>query len=236
MASQGGTRQPPARDRQLAFDLSRAPCYDANEFLVSASNAQAHAMVEGWPIWPERVCLLIGAAGSGKSHLGAIWAGRAQARTIRQAGDLDVAAFAGPPIALIEDCDRMGFDETELFHLINSAKEQAGWLLMTSRKPPDRWGVRTPDLLSRLRLAVATAIRQPDAQLLRAVLVKLFADRQIRIEEDVVRYAALHCEQSLDALRRFVSAVDDEALASGRRITRPLAVATIERLLSIGPD
>ncbi len=225
----GARRGATHRGRQLALDLTRDPSYDREEYLLSASNAEAHAMVERWPDWPGRVLLLLGAAGAGKSHLGTIWAARAGAQTIRRGRDLEVLMHH-PPIALIEDGDRAGFAEHQLFHLLNLARENAGWLLITARVPPDRWGLATPDLLSRLRLAVAISIKQPDAALLRAVLVKLFSDRQIRIDEDVVHYAALHCEQSLAAIRDFVAAADEEAMASGRRITRPLAMALIERL------
>jgi chromosomal replication initiation ATPase DnaA len=109
-------------------------------------------------------------------------------------------------------------------------KETGGWLLLTARTRPDPWGLRTPDLLSRLRLSPLAQIGAPNAELVRAVLVKLFADRQIRIDEDVVAYATLHLEQSLEAVTRFVQAVDEAALSSGRRITRPLAAATIALL------
>ena len=218
------------RGGQLALDLSRDPSFAADDFLLSASNAEAYTMIERWPQWPDRVLILVGAAGTGKSHLGAIWATLANATTIRSGADLE-AALHRPPLALIEDCDRTRFSEHHLFHLLNAAKENQGWLLVTARRLPDVWGVATPDLLSRLRLAPTITIKQPDAALLRAVLVKLFSDRQIRVDEDVVHYAALHCEQSLDAMRTFVAAVDSAALAAGRRITRPLAAATIERLV-----
>ena len=101
---------------------------------------------------------------------------------------------------------------------------------MTAREPPALWGLQTSDLLSRLRLAPLVPIGRPDSALMRAVIVKLFADRQIRIDEDVVAYAARHCDQSLEAINRFVAAVDDESLAAGRRITRPLAAQAIASL------
>lgn len=104
--------------------------------------------------------------------------------------------------------------------------------MLTARERPDQWHLDTADLLSRLRLAPLVQIGRPNPELLRAVLIKLFADRQIRIEDDVIAYATLHLEQSLDAVTHFVQAVDEAALASGRRITRPLASATIALLQS----
>ena len=214
--------------RQLVFDLARAPSYEADAFLTSPSNDRAHAMVERWPDWPARTLLMVGPEGSGKSHLGAIWAMHAGARTIRRGEALDPSM--DPAVLLVEDADRAGHSEADLFHLINLVKERDGWLLMTARSRPDHWGVVTADLLSRLRLAPIISIDAPDADLIRAVIVKLFADRQIRIEPDVVAYAALHGDQSLEAVSRFVAAVDEDALAENRRITRPVAARTLARL------
>ncbi len=223
------------RPRQLVLDLARDPSYDADQFLVSASNAQAHELVESWPPLQGAVVLLTGPPGSGKSHLGSIWAKRAAARIVRPGDGLDIGTWDRPVVALVEDCDRAAYPEPALFHLLNLVKETVGCLVLTARSSPALWPISTPDLLSRLRLARSVAIHQPDNALIRAVIVKLFADRQIRIEEDVVAYAALHCERSLGAIRAFVEAIDEDALATGRRITRPLAVQTMARLTAKGP-
>lgn len=219
--------RPPEPARQLVLDLRRDPSYDPDEFLVSPSNADAHATVTDWPDWPDRTLLLVGPPGAGKSHLAAIWAAAAQAATVRPGDALDPDADGA---ALIEDCDRAGHREADLFHRLNVARERRGAILMTARCVPDLWRVHTPDLLSRLRLAPVVTIGHPDPALIKAVLVKLFGDRQIRIDEDVIAYAARHCDQSLDAVSRFVAAVDEAALVEGRRITRPLAVRTIAAL------
>lgn len=216
------------KSRQLVFELEVVPSFDENDFLVSPANAAAHAGILRWPEWPARNLLLVGPAGSGKSHLAALWAARAQARTTRKGDRLDPESSHAAE--LIEDCDRAGYSEPDFFHLLNLAAAREAWLLLTARAIPDRWTLRTPDLLSRLRLAPVFEIGRPDEMLMRAVLVKLFCDRQIRIDDDVVNYAARHCEQSLEAATRFVEAVDEAALAAGRRITRPLAAEIIADL------
>ncbi|MDR3461904.1 MAG: DnaA/Hda family protein [Beijerinckiaceae bacterium] len=213
--------------RQLILDLTGAPATGAEDFLVSSSNEQAFGLIDLWPEWPAPTLILTGPAGSGKSHLAAIWARRAQARILRPDEDLEPETLARHAAILMEDCDRVRRPEAALFHLINLLKETGGSLLLTARQKPDLWGITTPDLLSRLRLAPTAAIGRPDSALLRAVLVKLFTDRQIRIEEDVIVYAALHLDQSLEEAARFVQAVDEAALSAGRRITKPLAAATI---------
>ena len=212
--------------RQMVLDLTRAPSFDADDFLVSPSNAEAHDTILRWPRWPARTLLLVGPAGSGKSHLAAIWAEHSGASSLDREA-LDHLTCVGPVIGVVEDGDRVVYPETALFHLLNLVEETGGWLILTARAAPDRWGVQTPDLLSRLRRAPVVTIGAPDPELLRSVIVKLFADRQIRIDSDIVGYAALHCDQSLDAVAKFVSAVDEASLAEGRRITRPLAAKTL---------
>ena len=217
--------------RQLVFDLSREPCFGPDDFLVSTANEAAAAAVRSWPQWPARTLLLVGPPGSGKSHLAAIWAEHGRATVLRHGGHIPVALWAGGGrCVLLEDCDRGAYAEADFFHALNLVGETEGWLLLTARSDVSAWGLETPDLVSRLRLAPRAEIRQPDAELVGAVLVKLFSDRQILIDEDVVRYATRHCEQSLDAVSRFVSAVDEDSLAAGRRITRPLAARTLTRL------
>src|SRR5471032_2421903 len=134
--------------RQLPLDLPHDPSFAREDFLSSPANAEARLKMEAWPDWPGGMLLLTGPAGSGKSHLAAIWAGRAGA-TILEAGTLsagtqDLAAL------LIENADRVGANEAALFHLINRAREAGARLLLTARAAPDSWGLKTPDLLSRL--------------------------------------------------------------------------------------
>ncbi len=224
--------KPPGRGSvQLVFDLAQNPSYSSEEFLIADCNEVAYAALASWPNWPDRVMLLLGPAGSGKSHLAAIWAARSAAFRLETQGQLESAARPdGAEAALLEDVDRSPVDEAHLFHLLNSVREAGRWLLLTGRQAPDWWGLKTPDLVSRLRLAPSVLIGPPDLTLMKAVLVKLFADRQMDVDEGVISYASRHCERSLGALRSFVAAVDEASLAAGRRITRPLAISTIEAL------
>jgi len=212
--------------RQLTLDLPIETRFGREDFLVSPSNANAFETFEGWPAWPDRVLLLLGPTGAGKSHLGAIWAERCHARILPASAlaGVDVSAFAATGPLLMEDVDCARGIEAELFHLLNLVRNSANsWLVLTARAWPDGWGLRTPDLLSRLRLAPAVEIAEPDDALVRAVLVKHFIDRQLMVDTTVVEYLAMRIERSLDAARQVVEALDREALMAGRRITRPMA-------------
>jgi chromosomal replication initiation ATPase DnaA len=174
--------------------------------------------------------LLVGPAGSGKSHLGAIWAERAGAAKIagEALGEADLPQLAAAKALLIDDADRLGVAEAALFHLVNLTRESGASLLLTAKAAPDLWGLAKADLLSRLRLAPLAALGEPDEALARAVLVKLFDDRQLRVEPAVIDYLATRIERSLAAARAIVAALDREALARGRAVTRPMAAALLK--------
>lgn len=208
---------------QLPLPFAHVPRYGLDDFMPSTSNAEALAAMERWPDWPDRVQMLLGPAGSGKSHLARIWAARADAALLTLedlAGDLDRLTVRN---AVIEDADRAGIAEAALFHYLNLVRERGLSLLITARERPSAWSLATPDLVSRLRLAPSVAIEPADEELMRAVLVKLFADRQLSVEASVVDYLALRLDRSLDAAGWAVTALDRASLDRHRRITRPMA-------------
>jgi chromosomal replication initiation ATPase DnaA len=211
--------------RQLTLDWPHQPSFAAEDFLPAASNRDALAAINRWPDWPSRMLLLIGPEGSGKSHLGALWALKATAIAVAgdRLGEADIAACSESQAILIEDADRIGAAEERLFHIVNAALQSDRWMLITGRAAPDLWNLGTPDLLSRLRLAPLVRLGAPDLDLTEAVLFKLFSDRQLAIEPRVVAYIAPRMERSLAAARATVAALDAEALSRGRRVTRAMA-------------
>jgi chromosomal replication initiation ATPase DnaA len=222
---EGDNPRPPFRAHpQLTLNLAPEPGHDRENFFVSASNATAYEAIGLWPHWPDYILMLLGPPGAGKSHLGAIWA-RAAGASIRPARALagdDIELLAARPL-LLEDADAACDFEAQLFHLVNLLRERRLHLLVTAKTQPDAWGLRIPDLLSRLRLAPTVSIGPPDDALLRAVLVKLLVERQLAADDSVVTYAAARLERSLDKARAFVDALDREALARHRRVTRAIA-------------
>jgi len=211
--------------KQLAFDLPLDPRFGAEDFLVSPSNEHAYGLIESWPDWPDTILLLVGPRGSGKSHLASIWATNARAWTIDASGITQdkVPHLVSNGALAVEDMDRGERDEAALFHLLNLARERKASLLITCETPPDRWSLRTPDLLSRLRLAPSVTLEAPDDALLKAVLVKLFVDRQLVVDTSVVDYIALRIERSLAKASELVALLDREALSRGRRVSRAIA-------------
>ncbi len=197
--------------------------------MVSGSNSAALRLIESWPDWPSPVALLTGPSGSGKTHLVHIWAARAGAEIIEAAAlRLEYIPQLGTAGALaVEDVEPAAVPEEPLFHLFNSVREHGGSLLVTSQAHPEEWNVVLPDLRSRLRLATPLTLGAPEDALLRQVLVKLFADRQLLVDKPVIDYLIARMERSLRAAVRLVDALDRASLSAGRRITRQTAAGIL---------
>ena len=212
------------RPRQLALALDHAESYAREDFLEGPSNAGALALIDAWPDWPARAIALIGPEGAGKTHLATVWAAAAGARVVsaRTLGELDLPAALATGALVVENAEAGG-DERALFHLINLAREENAFVLFTARIAPTLWPVTTPDLVSRLRALPTVTLEPPDDAILRAVIVKLAADRQLPLEESVVSYLLTRIERSFAAVRRAVIALDEEALRQGRPPSRALA-------------
>jgi chromosomal replication initiation ATPase DnaA len=211
--------------RQLAFSLPHAESLTRDNFLEGPANAAGLALVDSWPEWPNRLMLLVGPEGSGKSHLAAIWAEQAGARaTSAHALTPDsVPAALATGALVVEDLNPSEVDERALFHLMNLAREDEAFVLITARLPPSAFLIELRDLRSRLRAVPTVSLLPPDDALFRALIVKFCADRQMAVDESVVSYLATRIERSYAAARRAVELLDSEALRLGRPVTRALA-------------
>jgi chromosomal replication initiation ATPase DnaA len=210
--------------RQLALALPHAENFSREDFLSGPPNEAALSLVERWPDWPDRALAIVGPEGAGKSHLAAIWADIAGARRVsaRVIGETNLPGALATGALVIEDANS-DLDERALFHLLNLMRQQEAFVLMTARTPPATWRIELADLASRLRAIPAVQLRPPDDALLRAVMVKLFADRQLAVDEPLIAYLSTRIERSFAAARAAVEDLDREALRQKRPVTRALA-------------
>jgi chromosomal replication initiation ATPase DnaA len=214
---------------QLTLDLPHRAALGAEDFLVSDCNRAAVRLIDAWPNWQDQVQLLIGPAASGKTHLARVWQALsgAEALTFETLAMDCLDAFGEGTPLVVEDADRVAYDEKALFHLLNLAREKRLYVLITAESVPSRWGVSLPDLKSRLNAIPAVEIGAPDEALIQTVMLKHFTDRQLDIDPKVLTYLALHVERSLAAAAAAVAAVDRLALASGRKISRQLVIEAL---------
>ncbi len=218
---------------QLALALPARQNWRREDFFASPANAAALGAVTGWRSWPGGRMLISGPKGAGKSHLAALWAAETGAALVAGA-DLaraDLPALALRGFVAVDDAPGAadGPGEVALFHLHNMLAGR-GHLLLTAAAPPRDWGLRLPDLLSRMQAVAITALAAPDDALLSAVLVKLFADRQTRVPATLIPWLVARMERSLAAARGIVARLDAQALAEGRAITVAFARSVLTEL------
>lgn len=209
---------------QLTLDLGHRPAFGRDDLLVTPGNSEAVAWIDRWPAWPGHALAIFGPPSCGKSHLAQVFALKAKAHVIPAAA-LNLADVAqlieAHACFVVEDGEALK-DPRALLHLMNAVKERGGHMLLTSRDPPARWQIALPDLKSRLAALQAVGIAAPDDATMEALLVKLFADRQIAVEPDVVAFVVRRIDRTFAAARDVVARADQAALAGKRALTIPL--------------
>jgi chromosomal replication initiation ATPase DnaA len=214
--------------KQLTLELPERAALGREDFLVTDANALALQAVERWPDWPGNRLALVGETGAGKSHLVHVWA-NLSGGTVTDAACLDPGNL--PTNVAVEDVDRLADlppearakAEEALFHLYNAVLASNGTLLVTGRQAPARWSIDLPDLASRLQSISVVQIDPPDDALLAALLVKLFADRQLKVKPKLIAYLVPRIERTFAAAKEMVERLDREALAQGRKVNVALA-------------
>ena len=229
----------PEGRRQLAFEFGHRPSVDGEDFIVAPPNQAAVTWIDSWPDWPAPALVVYGPPGCGKSHLASVWQARAAALRLilPLSASLDPLRAIGDATAVVvEDVDRWvgtGDAQRQLFHVYNMIAERRGQLMLTARQASTLWPMTLADLRSRMAAAPAVAIEPPDEDLVAALLMKLFADRQLKVGDEVLTFLLARMDRSFDAARRLVAALDETALHARRNVTVPLAS---EVLRAVGPD
>ncbi len=219
---------------QLALDFDHRPSLGGEDFLIAPPNAEAVRWLDAWPDWPGPALVIFGPGGSGKTHLAQVFQAKSNARRVTKAdlGESQPPAYLGDaPAAILEDADAMMGEGTEeaVLHLYNHLAESGRHLMLTAKQPPARWGIGLKDLASRLNTASQAGIGAPDDALIAAVLVKQFADRQLKIDAGVIPFMLSRMERSFEAARAMVAAIDALALSQRRNITMPLVRQALDQ-------
>jgi len=222
---------------QLALDFDFRPAFSGEDFLVAPPNAEAVGWLDAWPAWSGPALVIFGPEGSGKTHLAQVFRTISAAIMVSPADlrESQPPSYLGDaPAAVLENAEAVlgqGLEEAVL-HLYNHLKETGRHLLLTATQPPARWKIGLKDLSSRLNTATLAGIGAPDDALIAAVLVKQFADRQLKVDGEVITYMLARMERSFAAARHLVESIDALSLAERRSITVPL----VRKVLKINQD
>ena len=219
-----------AGGRQMVLDLPLRTAQGRDDFLVTQSNRAAVEVIDRYPDWPTYAMAITGPAGAGKSHLLEVWR-RLSGASLVQAAEISeatVPALMATGALAIDNAPGEELDERGLFHLLNVARQQGGRVLIASSSAPVTWNSKLPDLASRLKALPVAELGPPDDDLLRGVLVKHFADRQLAVDATVIAYLLVRMPRSLDAARALVAAIDGRALQEKAEITRSFVARVLQ--------
>lgn len=205
---------------QLVLPLETRSAFGRADFIVAPANQRAVAFIDSWPDWPAPAAALYGPPASGKSHLAAVWAHLSGAAVLEATG-LEAVVPDGP---LVVENVGPATAEIALFALL----ERGAPLLLTAQSAPAAWPFALPDLKSRSAALLAFPLWEPDDALLMGLAVKLFADRQVQVPENVVTHMIRALERSPAAIRDFVARADAAALS----VRRPITLSLIKDLLA----
>jgi DnaA regulatory inactivator Hda len=222
--------------KQYPLPLPHREAMEADDFLTTPSNRDPIAWIERWPDWPAHCLVIHGLPGSGKTHLMNVWLARSGGEDVSNqmpdAGKILSSEIRPLSSAIaIDDADQIAGDaakEESLFHLYNRLNESKSFLLLTAKLAPAQWNIQLPDLRSRLSSIPAVAIAGPDDELLSALLIKQFHDRQIDVAKEVVDFLLPRIERTPASIRNIVTKLDRMSLAENRRITIALARKIIQ--------
>ena len=204
--------------------------------IAAASNEQARIWLARSAEWPQHRLALWGPPASGKSRMLAAWAAPHCATLLAGSAlrfPASVGALACGPLAID---DAAAADPHALLHVLNAAHEAGHSVLLADATPPARWTVDLPDLASRLRAITAVAIEAPEDELLRALLARLLAERQLRPAESTLAWLLARLPRTHAAIAAAVARLDPAAQALGTAIAPPLARLVLPDLLADVPD
>ena len=225
-------------NKQLPFNFEHRPSLSGNDFLISPSNQEAIASLDKWPNWSSPFLIIYGPPGCGKTHLSHVFMAISGALQLTPEIIRDtslVSLLGSQKNFVVDDYDVNNFNhpgEVSLFHLYNDLSSRGGHVLITAESHPVNWKFKLADLSSRIKAAQAIAIGMPDDNLIRALLVKLFSDRQVRVEISVIDYITKRLERSFHAAQNFVKLANQLALVKKKGVTLALARQVLEDLAS----
>ena len=208
---------------QLSFELPFRVATGRTEYFLSAANQMAVATIDDLASWPQRKMMVLGPESCGKSHLLDIWISDNAAQKFDPLAVFDLPE-PGANIVLDDLQNIAGIlpAETRLFHLHNHLQSTGGALLMASSLPVTQAGFQLPDLLSRLQGTACTRIEAPDDDLLHAVLLKNFMDRQLSPTPTIIAYILKNMDRTFIAASELVTELDAQSMASKRPIGRKM--------------
>ena len=205
------------------LDLPIRSARGRHDFIVSKSNEEAIFWLDSWPEWPMHGLVVCGPHGSGKTHLGCLWKDQSNAIEVKGSEVSKILEIVREHerflTCFVDDADTA--NPEPLLHLYNHIYSKGGYLLFTAKNPPAAWQRQLPDLISRLKSLPISQIGLPDDDLLKGILFKMFDDKQVSVNSNLINFIISRMNRSYGSAFEIVERLNEESLSKKRAITIP---------------
>ena len=213
---------------QLLLDFDYKTNFNEHDFYLSKSNSNAFNLINRWPDWNKKILNISGEKFSGKSHLANIFKLKSKAFLIK-GNEIDNSIFKSIKLhesIIIDDFEECNEEEI-LYSIFNLIDQDSKYLLINSLKPINEIKYRLPDLSSRSKNCLYAVIENPDDELLFAIILKNFSDRQIKIEKKIINFIISRIDRSYRKIDEFIYKIDELSLKK----KKPINLKTIKEIL-----
>ena len=213
---------------QLLLDFNYKNNFNNHDFYVSKSNFFAFSIIEKWPKWEKRIVNISGEKFSGKSHLANIFKSKTKALILNNKQiDDDIFKKIKLHDCLIIDDFENNINEKLIYSVFNIVDQDNKFLLVNSIKPINEITFNLPDMRSRSKNCLFAKIENPDDELIFAIIIKNFSDRQIKLEKKIIEFIINRIERSYSKIYEFIYKVDEISLKK----KKPINLKTIKEIL-----
>ena len=213
---------------QLLLDFDYKTNFNEHDFYLSKSNSNAFNLINRWPDWDKKILNISGEKFSGKSHLANIFKLKSKAFLIK-GNEIDNLIFKKIKLhesIIVDDFEECNQEEI-LYSIFNLIDQDSKYLLINSLKPINEIKYRLPDLTSRSKNCLYAVIENPDDELLFAIILKNFSDRQIKIEKKIINFIISRIDRSYRKIDEFIYKIDELSLKK----KKPINLKTIKEIL-----
>jgi len=213
---------------QLLFELDHKKSFNEHDYYVSKSNYYAYNLIDKWPKWEKKILNISGEKFSGKTHLANIFKLKTNALFIN-ANKINDEIFKKIKLfeSVIIDNFSKEHDEKLIYSIFNLVDQDNKYMLINSIIPINEIHFKLPDMISRSKNCLSAKIESPDDDLIFAIILKNFSDRQIKVEKKIIEFIINRVDRTYSKIYEFIYKIDELSLKK----KKPINLKTIKEIL-----
>ena len=213
---------------QLLLNFNFKKSFNDHDYYVSDSNYFAFNLIDKWPKWEKRILNIHGEKFSGKTHLSKIFQLKSSAIYLNEK-EINNEIFKKIKLyeSIIIDEFSNKIEENLIYSIFNLVDQDSKYLLINTETPLSEIKFKLPDLVSRSKNSLQAKIDPPNDELIFALILKNFSDRQIKLEKQIIEFIVNRIERSYSKISEFIYKVDELSLKK----KKPINLKTVKEIL-----